>query len=81
MQLLYLILLLVENFLVTVRFIAVETATCNASVEKGFFKQQDKVEPSHLLAGTWFWLHDASCSLRLEESTKPPKLPLLEPNQ
>lgn len=35
------------------------------------------MEPLCLLAGTWFWLPAASCSLCLEQSTKPP---LLQPN-
>lgn len=78
-ELLCLMRLLVEDFLVTVRFITIATATLNA-VGKDFFEQQDKAEPSHLLAGTCFWLPDASCSLCLEESMKPPKPPLLEPN-
>lgn len=75
MQLLCLILL-VEDFPAAVRFSAVEAATADASVDKCFCEQQDKLERSDLLAGTWFWLPEASCSLCLEESTKPPKPPL-----
>lgn len=70
MQLLY---LLVEDFLVTVRFTAIKTAISDASVDKDFFEQLDKLETSQLRAETWFWLPDASCSLCLEESIEPPE--------
>lgn len=53
-ELLCLMLLLVEDFLVTVRFITIESATLNTSVDKHFFAQEDKAEPSYLLAGTCF---------------------------
>lgn len=64
-----------EDSPAAVRFGAVEAAAAHASVGKGFCEQQNNLEPSHLLAGTWFWLPETSCSLCLEESTKPPKPP------
>lgn len=64
MQLLYLILLPAEDLLGTVGFSAVDTDTLNPSANKNLFEQKDKVEPSHLLAGTCFWLPDASCAWR-----------------
>lgn len=40
--------MLLADFLVTVRFTALETATANAAVDKELLEPQDKLEPSHL---------------------------------
>lgn len=64
MQLLYQILLPAEDLLGTVGFTAVDSDTLNPSANKSLFEQKDKAEPSYLLAGTRFWLPDASCVCR-----------------
>lgn len=64
MQLLYLILLPAQGLLGTLGFMAVDTDALNPSVDKDLLEQKDEVEPSCLLAGTWFWLPDASCVWR-----------------